>query len=529
MPDDDRDLQSTYKKSGKFIILSHERGGKVLYSFDSRDKFQIQNQNFAPVGIAHRPQFGNYNEGEDNTNDVLMWGSGRLGGSSGSSMLFQLPQNFNSSLLEQDDQEVDVSDFEVRVLESVSWTTATRPTFSASGLDVYFAISGNKLTGWNSGKKFNFVANLGPMPLLFGDPNKDLMRPIVLVEEAGEDPLLLLGSSDYDTFFVIDAKTGGTVYTIGGLGTGATFTTPQVSDGRAYIGKGTSVLAINLADGSLPWGEDGYKHPSNTASDKPMGADFSLSSTGEVLYYARNGGQSISAIEVAREVPTEAPVATPTSSPSLASSTTPSESALPTTSPAPTVSMLPTPSPTLTKLPSSQPSSSSVPTVFVDRSESPSSSPTDAPSSSPTVTKSAPQTAAPVVADSGTGTAPTAPPADPQAAQPSSSPVAVASPSSVPGPAPAEAGSQDSQESSSPLSMPAIIGIAVGGGVGLVLMLGAICYVCKKKNGDDGVDRAWQASHAQDENASRGDRATFQYGDEEDNQNQHRHGEPLRW
>ena len=42
--------------------------------------------------------------------------------------------------------------------------------------------------------------------------------------------------------------------------------------------------------------------------------------------------------------------------------------------------------------------------------------------------------------------------------------------------------------SSSSLGMPAIIGIAVGGGLGLILLVGAICYVAKKRNSEDGVD-----------------------------------------
>lgn len=86
------------------------------------------------------------------------------------------------------------------------------------------------------------------------------------------------------------------------------------------------------------------------------------------------------------------------------------------------------------------------------------------------------------------------------------------------------------------LSTPAIIGIAVGGGVGLILLLGVLYYVCRKKpcsggGEDDGVDMEWQASNANRQfqgSASGGEGQTpFQYGDEEQRQ---RYGdEPLKW
>jgi hypothetical protein len=88
------------------------------------------------------------------------------------------------------------------------------------------------------------------------------------------------------------------------------------------------------------------------------------------------------------------------------------------------------------------------------------------------------------------------------------------------------------------LSMPAIIGIAVGGGVGLLLLLGSLCYVCRKKpckggGEDDGLDTDWQASNAPQQfqgGGSGDDQTPFQYGDEEsDGGGQQKYGEPLKW
>ena len=97
---------------------------------------------------------------------------------------------------------------------------------------------------------------------------------------------------------------------------------------------------------------------------------------------------------------------------------------------------------------------------------------------------------------------------------------------------------EDENTSSFPLSMPAIIGIAVGGGVGLILLLGSLCYVCRKKPckggnaEDDGVDTDWQSTNDEANRQMQfsgggGDNQTpFQYGDEE---NDVYGGGPLKW
>ena len=186
-------------------------------------------------------------------------------------MLYQLPQDFDISM-----NTVTQSFGQPRVMESVAWVTSTQPTFSTNGLDVYFTISGNRLVGWNDGRNFDVVANFGPISLPFGiEQDFGAGRPIVM---AMDDTLLLLGSTDNDALFAIDSKSGVIVWNLTGLGTDSLLTTPQLSpDGDvAYFGKKNSVYAVNITDGSLLWGEAGFQHPSNVASDPPMLADFSL-------------------------------------------------------------------------------------------------------------------------------------------------------------------------------------------------------------------------------------------------------------
>jgi len=516
-----RNLQNP-EKSGKFIILSGS-DGELVYEFDSRSELSIQNHNFAPVGIAHNPSYGNYNGGQDNTNDVIMWGSGRGGNSgstSGETMLFQLPANqFNG----------DLSKFKPRVMESVSWTTSTPPTFSSDGLDVYFAVSDNRIVGWNEGRKFDVVSNYGPKSLPFGTDGIDdgASRPIVL---ANDDELLLIGSTDNYALFAVDAKSEEIVWTLEALGREYLMTIPRISpDGsRVYFGKKNRVQSVNVTDGTEFWR---YSHPSNTDGDAPMLADFTLSENGEYLYYSRSGS-SISALEVASVMPTPAPVSPtvspsqspviatskPSMVPSSSSSMPPSASNGPTTTNPPTLSTSPTIDPDFI-YPSSSPSISLLPSSTPSISQTPTEgSPPPSKLSSSETTTDAPATSF----ESVWGTFP-----------PTESKPTFDNPTlSSTGDLNSSTNTQD-EESSSSLGMTAIIGIAVGGGIGLILMLGAICYICKKKKGgDDGVDRDWAASNTSSQ-PRQDDGTQFQYDVEDSHHQRYSQGGadagPLQW
>mmetsp|Transcript_18486 Transcript_18486/g.44502 ORF Transcript_18486/g.44502 Transcript_18486/m.44502 type:complete len:864 (-) Transcript_18486:711-3302(-) len=554
-----RRLQASQGQSGKFIILSHPLDGTLIYEYDSRDELSIQKHDFAPVGIARRPQYGNYNGGADNTHDVLMWGSGPgEDPRSGETMLFQLPSDF--SFLTPDD----TSGFRPRVMESVSWTTRTRPTFSESGLDVYFAMSGNGFTGWNKGQPFDIVANFGPIRLPPGTDGRDsgAFRPIVL---ANDDEMLLIGSTDHSSLFATEYEAGGILWNLGNLGS-SRLTTPRLSrDGDiAYFGKANILHAINLTDESLPWGENGFVHPSNAPSDAPTVADFSLSSEGDYLYYCAELIPTSAPTLTPSFVPSVLPTSTPSNLPSRTSSSSPSVSVVPSMSVGPTHSseptfdpafILPSASPTLTLLPSASPTSTLRPSV------SPSFSPSDNPSFTPTITLPpsdpplativkdsptlAPTTSPVATKEEWRSQAPSSIPSDPPPTgntlfDPWDNPPSATPPSNANPPSAAAELPDDTKEgeSSSSLNTTAIIGIAVGGGVGLILIAGVICYALKKKsNGGDGVDREWEASNQtrNNMNAAGGQEGgtTFQYSDEEGaagQSNQRWGGEgELRW
>ena len=134
------------------MILSHPSNGASVYEYDSRDELSITKHNFAPLEIARNPEYGNYDGGEANRHDILMWGSGRGDNArQGETLLFQLPKAFNQ--FDVPDADATYSELEVLMLESVSFSTETKPTFSSSGLEVYFPITQNSITGWNQGER----------------------------------------------------------------------------------------------------------------------------------------------------------------------------------------------------------------------------------------------------------------------------------------------------------------------------------------------------------------------------------------
>jgi hypothetical protein len=510
-----RHLQAP-EKSGRFIIL-HADTGNIIYSFDSRSEFTIRKHDFGPLGIARRPAYGNYAGGEGNTNDVVMWGSGSgpdNDDSVGETLLFQLPKGFDATSLASSATLED--QFETRVMESVSWTTETPPTFSKDGLAVYFFISGDRLTGWNKGQKFDVAPNVGPVDLSVANPVKGrVQRPIVL---ADNDKAVLVGVQD--TMYGVDvSRSPASVWwKLNSFGSGAAFTTPQITpDGTmAYFGKSGALHAVNLtAGGTLLWEDSGYVDPFSTASQITM-ADFSLDASGQTLYYCRGGSDTITALKIGELTPTEAPTSSPSMSPSVTASMAPS------TSMAPTLSMMPTNDPN-----------------YIFPSISPSETLSDAPSLSvkPTIspTKSLPPTIAPVAEPTFAFVYPGSPtPGSPTS--PTTNNTAAAAGGGGSNSTSVASAKNNGNTSTFPLSMPAIIGIAVGGGVGLILLLGSLCYLCRKKpckggREDDGVDTDWQSSNNANQevqfSGGGGEGQThFQYGDEESDG---QYGEPLKW
>ena len=525
-----RKLQASSDKSGRFIILN-ANNGNIVYSFNSRSDFTIRNHEFGPIGIAHRPTYGNYAGGEGNTNDVLMWGSASgsssSSGSGGETLLFQLPKEFDSTSPSFSSPSL-VDQFETRVMESVPWTTDTPPTFSKDGLAVYFLISGNRLTGWNNGRKFDIASNVGPVDLsttaVSTDGGGSVQRPMVLT---GDDKTLLVGVQD--VMYGVDVSS--TPVSIGwqsdAFGGGASFTTPQITpDGKmAYFGKSGAMHAINLNNaaggGALLWeATNGYVDPFKATSQITM-ADFTLDSSGQILYYCHGGSDTITALRIGEEIPTDSPTLSPSGRPSVTASMSPS------TSTAPTLSMVPTHGKDYI-YPSASPSKT--------LSDAPSTSPTVQPTLSPTqspypTTSTGGVASQPEFVDAGSPTLDTTPTAS------SNNNTALLAGGSNPT---SPASSKDDETTRTlPFSMPVIIGIGVGGGVVLILILGTVCYVCRKKpcsggGEDDGVDTDWQSSdeakqQMQFSGGGGEGQSHFQYsyGDEESD---HRYGgERLKW
>ena len=371
------------------------------------------------------------------------------------------------------------------------------------------------------------MANLGPIQLPPEDAASDLFtttRPVLAPagrdlgrpadgRDDRDDALLLVTSNDRDELFAVDARSGALAWTLDGLGA-EVFTTPRTSpDGAvAYFGKGRAVHAVDLADGSRPWGAVGRATPAGPTA-RGMDADLSVSSTGEVLYY-NSAGAVVSALRVAEVVLTASPAVAPSGAPSAVESAEPSASLVP--------SLPPSLRPSRSASPSADPDNSA-PSVLPTTSARPSSPPSAFLSGSPS---SAASNLPSSLGGNGASSlsTPTASPLA-QLARPTTSPLAAGSTANVPtanpissSAFPPNANPPSASAERTPdetnddviwgLSMPAVIGIATGAGVLLILLLGSLVWFIRKRRNseDDGVDTDWQQSSS----ASESNRS-FQY------------------
>jgi hypothetical protein len=147
------DDNSTTTVSGAFTLLNASNG-QILWteSASSREEFP---QGYGPLGVAVNPIAGNYVGGEDNDNDVVVWGAFDPTGTRqnlGSTYVFQLPPNFQGT-------QTDIQGLSTSILKSVRWTTMTRPVFGDQGRSMYLGVTGDQLRGWTGKNHFDEAAD----------------------------------------------------------------------------------------------------------------------------------------------------------------------------------------------------------------------------------------------------------------------------------------------------------------------------------------------------------------------------------
>jgi hypothetical protein len=149
--------------SGSFTLLNPVNG-QILWteSASSREEFP---KGYGPLGVAINPIAGNYVGGENNDNDLVVWGtidkSGKQWGTidksgkqrnQGNTYVFQLPPNFQET-------QTNLQGLSTSILKSVRWTTMTRPVFGDQGRSMYLGVTGDQLRGWTGKNHFDEAAD----------------------------------------------------------------------------------------------------------------------------------------------------------------------------------------------------------------------------------------------------------------------------------------------------------------------------------------------------------------------------------
>ena len=136
---------------GHFTLLQAE-DGSLLFTESSADVYGNPTTPYAPLALVHNPVRGHFKEGEDNTNDLAVWGSsGEDGrGVKGFTRAFQLPSGFDGRVV----------DFRTSSIRGdTAWTTTSKPTLSPDGMNIFFAATKAEIRGW-SDRRFGRIPNV---------------------------------------------------------------------------------------------------------------------------------------------------------------------------------------------------------------------------------------------------------------------------------------------------------------------------------------------------------------------------------
>ena len=293
---------------GHFSIVNDPAEGELLYTAPSPT-----NDAFAPLDIAHNPIQGNYDGGEGNTNDLLVWGSSQ----SGHTYAFQMPANFRKG-------SKNTRLFEIVTLQEVNWATSAAPALSGEGDRLYFVTSSASVNGWVS-EPFD------------SEPTWERKANVLSVA-----PVL---TQDGDTIFVatnnafqaLNSATGLTIWRNRQLGS-QVLSRSVVSrdDQRVYFAEESgTVYSSDVVSGRQLWALE---------VDGDVVSDLALSLDSTTLYVVTSDGD-VAGIKVAEDDgrPTNRPTRRPTFVEPTPDSSTPAPSKRP--SPAPTDQPSPRPTP----------------------------------------------------------------------------------------------------------------------------------------------------------------------------------------
>jgi hypothetical protein len=317
---------SDSKTNGHFTILDGETG-ETFFGGSSGEASENPTKKYAPVGIYHTPQSGNYDpivsgsavsEGEMNTNDMLMWcESPRETDTSISDGVlygFQFPREFAGNASE-------IKFFQMGSIER-DFMSDTAPVLTNKGLSAYWGVTRSSFRGWIP-KRFNrsrdvstgftrnddfagqaifaqpALSNDGPTPTIFGG---SAAREFIKMDYDFENQVKVSLDSYVKSAAIVDGAERAVYYV------------------ESETGKLHQARVNNLRD---IWTEE---------INFTVSGEMCITPSSDVLLIADTKGV-ISAFQVAEILVTASPSDIPSDGPSMEPSMTPTISSAPTVSP----------------------------------------------------------------------------------------------------------------------------------------------------------------------------------------------------
>lgn len=289
---DNESLYLTYNSGGEgaFSVFSIAANTTATYSEGFAElklestiadsAFAGENTEWSPVGISRNPTpGGNYREGDNNQNDVVVWAHSALSDYSNIdsfSYVYQKPRFSTISSTEK-----------VNILAGVKWSTWTAPIFTSDGQNMCFAVSKGALRCWTGGKQFQLGSNVK------SNPTRDGPNPVTCVPVLSPDEKRAFFATNKKEFWGVDlapdkSNENRTLWQANGLDEVPNTSAIITPDGETIIiiTQSGRAHAIDASDGSYLWI---YPAPGQTPPET-VSADASLSSDGTKLWFVGTSG-----------------------------------------------------------------------------------------------------------------------------------------------------------------------------------------------------------------------------------------------
>lgn len=294
-----------FNTTGTFTILNANDG---KFFWDHEDSTQP----LSPPGIYHNPLFGNYDGGEGNTNDIVVFANKPFDGEDGVGNAgmygFQFPIAFTGS-------SSGLSVITLRELAgAAAWQAITPPTITDGGRRMYWGVSRSQIRGWPWLDNRDTFDRSSPESLGFARADRPLPKsqPIyakVATTKDVDNEIIFTGSAK-NLFTALD-RNFNVLWEV-------ELSSPVLHEAQVspddsvvyFVEESGIAYAYTIADGTKLW--------EKPVDNQGIATGYALSPDGSTLYFAAHSSGILHSFKVAEVESTPAPVQAPVSPPTLA-------------------------------------------------------------------------------------------------------------------------------------------------------------------------------------------------------------------